>query len=391
MQKYEHLIELWDVVCEITRDCQLDNGATKNPVVNSVYVREAAFSSNILATNYLINKNKEDLLISNKNHSFVLSKLQDGVKFNEPIWTPRGESIRKGSVPATVYLFDAMEKSSQKLNRGSLIKDYKDELEIYINSCYLGNNHYAHDSIDKNLNEIVYPVLNTTLMAEWIKYEISSEENKTLYKTLRKEQLKNGQWPYLASTIPFERYIDRFSSILPKSSFLKKLCLKVFKDRSFFFADFHHHVVTLQYFLKSQEKLSKHDKKIVNDGWMFIENNIKKSDSGWSLDFTWEPQPNVPRYSNFKDSTTYFLIMDVLFLMHKKNIFDKETILHITEMLSKHLLDKLVFKNKSSGKFGLLPYEGKDSEIGLIFPRPAESIFHKAHLMSELIILTKNT
>ena len=174
MQKYEHLTELWDVVCKITRDCQLDNGATKNPVVNSVYVREAAFSSNILATNYLINEHKEDLLISNKNYSFVLSKLQDGVKFNEPIWTPRGESIRKGSVPATVYLFDAMEKSSQKLNRGSLIKDYKDELEIYINSCYLGNNHYAHDSIDKNLNEIVYPVLNTTLMAEWIKYEISS-------------------------------------------------------------------------------------------------------------------------------------------------------------------------------------------------------------------------
>tara|TARA_B100000780_G_scaffold278245_1_gene251153 strand:- start:11392 stop:12567 length:1176 start_codon:yes stop_codon:yes gene_type:complete len=387
MQKYKHLSKLWDILCDVTRDAQLDNGATKNPVVEEVYVREAAFSSNILATNYLVNKIEDDLLVAKKNHSFVLSMISDGVTFNEPIWTPRGESLRKGSIPATIYLFEAMEKSSRKLNEDSPINNNKDDLSSYIESCYLGNNHYAHDTVDKKSNEKVYPVLNTTLMAEWMKFRITSKANKRLSKTLRKEQLKSGLWPYLVSTIPFEKMLDKFSSILPKSSLLKTICLKIFKDKSLFFADFHHHVVTLQYFIKSQDEFNKDEIKIINNGWTFIENNIKKSDSGWSLNFSWEPQPNIPRYSNFKDSTTYFLIMDVLFLMYQKDILKKNDILNTANMLSKHMIKKLSFKDKISGKWCFLAYEGSDSEIELIFPRPAESIFHKAHLMSELIIL----
>ena len=213
--------------------------------------------------------------------------ISDGVTFNEPIWTPRGESLRKGSIPATIYLFEAMEKSSRKLNEDSPINNNKDDLSSYIESCYLGNNHYAHDTVDKKSNEKVYPVLNTTLMAEWMKFRITSKANKRLSKTLRKEQLKSGLWPYLVSTIPFEKMLDKFSSILPKSSLLKTICLKIFKDKSLFFADFHHHVVTLQYFIKSQDEFNKDEIKIINNGWTFIENNIKKSDSGWSLNFSW--------------------------------------------------------------------------------------------------------
>ena len=105
------------------------------------------------------------------------------------------------------------------------------------------------------------------------------------------------------------------------------------------------------------------------------------------LDLTWELQPNYPRYSNFKDTTTYFVHNGGSFLLQQKGFIQPLNALDISEKLSAHILKHIVDPKAKDPLLEIKPYEGTDEEINLIFPRPAETIFHKAHMMTNMIRL----
>jgi hypothetical protein len=382
---------LWSIVCEITRDSQVSDGSTMNPVVKAKYYRETAFSASILATNSVINNNSEDRVIAEKNFAYVTERLNRvGVVFDEPIWTPRGESLRKGSLPATVFLFEALELASKNLSRESQLDIYGKELMGYTEQCLMEDGWYAHDVIDKTSSVKNYAVINTTLMAVLIKFLVTADKSEQLLDMLKSQQHQSGLWPYIVSGIRVERLLDRVAFLVPKANRIKKICVKLFKDRSFFFSDFLHHAVTLQYLLKTTPELNKKSIRLIRRGYSFIFKNIVEKDNSAALDFSWEPQPQIPRYSNFKDTTTYFVVIDILFLMQERGLITTAEAVSKANKLARHMLDHLCVKNRASGEITFLPYEGTNQEIDLIFPRPAESIFHKGHLMCNMIMLSNS-
>lgn len=385
---FPNIARLWQLLCDAIRESQNQDGSTVNPIVASIYYREAAFSANVLSTNARLMDERSDENLAIRNFEFVANALEQyGVVFDEPIWTPRGEGVRKGSLPATVYLFDALESACVNLHAESPINKYEQPLSAYVGDCEMGANLFAHDALNAERMQFVHPVINTSLMANWIRSRVHATDTRSLIKLLSKNQREEGVWPYIFSEFSFERFLDKWRNLIPKSSSLIFLCLKLIKDRSFFFADFHHHAVTLQYLLKVVSHYGAEESKIVNKAWDFIVSHVRDRDSGSkALDFSWEPQPNFPRYSNFKDTTTYFIIMEVLFLLVNRGFVTKSYALDFCEGISEHILINLqaVDDNKL---VPVLPYEGTQAEINLIFPRPAESVFHKGHLMANIVML----
>ena len=337
---FPNIARLWRLLCDAIRESQNQDGSTVNPVVASIYYREAAFSANVLSTNARLMDESSDEKLAIRNLEFVSNALEQyGVVFDEPIWTPRGEGVRKGSLPATVYLFDALESSCVNLHAESPIDKYEQPLSTYVGDCEMGANLFAHDVLNAEKMQFVHPVINTSLMANWIRGRVHATETRSLIKLLSKNQREEGVWPYIFSEFYSERFLDKWRNFIPRSSSLIFLCLKLIKDRSFFFADFHHHAVTLQYLLKGVSHYGAEESKIVNKAWGFITSHVHDRDLGSkALDFSWEPQPNFPRYSNFKDTTTYFIIMEVLFLLVDRGFATKSYALDFCEGISKHIL-----------------------------------------------------
>lgn len=383
----QDILELWRCICEIVNQNQNDDGSTRNPVVKT-YTREIAFSSNILSTNYKITQNQSDLETARKNFDFVVATVADDIRFDEPIWTPRGESLRKGSLPATVFLIEALTSSSNHLKHKNPILKYKAEISEYLNGCRNPNGLYSHDTIQGDGHS--HNVINTTLMAEWLKAEFVDEKSKFNAAIISKSQLKSGVMPYLFPNFGFERYLDKLSSLVPGYKRLENILLRVLRDKSFFFSDFLHHAVSLQYFLKLVDTPSKLELKIIRNAMKFIETNLIFTDGMCKLDFSWEPQPKVARYSNFKDTTTYFVLMEIYYFLHRKKLITREQFLENLKMLSKYVLANLLELDHKNNVVGIKPYEGTDEEINLIFPRPAESVFHKGHLMCNSVLSVLN-
>lgn len=389
-RQYENLNRVWQLIVSDVRASQLGDGSTRNPVVKTTYPREAAFSASILAANYRTSSASHDLELANRNISFLNQKItESGVIFDEPIWTPRGENIRRGSLPATVYLFEALDAACIRLDKELFKNKHNIDLLKYLENCEIRQNIFAHDEIrDKNEN-LAHPVINTSLMAIWLRQQLTpaNDNIEKIDNQLKKHQRNSGLWPYLYSRFLFERILDRFV-LFPKKSKFILILRKLLKDRSFFFSDFHHHAVCLQYYLKCSNTMSPKREKNIMKAWHFIESKFLYNTNQISLDFSWEPQPNFPRYSNFKDTTTYFIVMEILYLFHKRNIFSKDYVLEISEGFCAHILQNLIVDTNTKISPRIPAYEGSIDEIELIFPRPAESVHHKGHLMSNMYLLS---
>ena len=96
MQKYKYLTGLWDVVCEITRDCQLDNGATKNPVVNSVSVRLGKANINLEVS--ILDLHGRTISTELFSNSKLVSLNTEGLSTGSYIVKIKGDSFTSSSI-----------------------------------------------------------------------------------------------------------------------------------------------------------------------------------------------------------------------------------------------------------------------------------------------------
>ncbi|MBC8184619.1 hypothetical protein H8E88_26285 [candidate division KSB1 bacterium] len=90
-------------------------------------------------------------------------------------------------------------------------------------------------------------------------------------------------------------------------------------DKSVFFGDSTHHCLVYYFHLKASLLTQKRScgKYLIN-GWKWILEKLKEnSDGGKAFDFSWEPRPHRPRFCNFQDTNTYFLILASIPLMSK--------------------------------------------------------------------------
>lgn len=376
---------LWSIIVEDVIARQNNDGSVENDIIEGVYPREVAFSANILATNYLKSKNDKDRLLAEKNCSFISCLLDNSVVFDEPIWTPRGLGSRKGSLPATVFLFWAYAAACEKLGQHNKIQQYREKLINYVSECRLKNGLYAHDAVIPGETGTALPVVNTTLMAEWLLSSIGGRTSNDLTKILKSAQLRDGSWPYHFSTFLPEALLYKCLPVLPFKNRIKSACLRFVKDRSIFFNDMLHILVTLHFamLLCKPEDTAAHD--MICKALDFVERNTSDCTNGMKINFDWEPQPNYPRYSNFKDTTSYFVLMDIYRLgSHLGILSAMEANIKINQ-LAKHVVDNLICEPNDAFPYPIMPYEGSQKEVNLIFPRPAESVFHKGQLLANVV------
>ena len=372
-------------------------GLLRNSISGGVNLRDAAFTANVFSTHARAFKmpdhyNRAECAIR------ALQKENIFAGIEEPIWNRFGWHTRKGSLAATGLLIDALYDATRRTGR--IEEVFREEctanIKRYLDSCYISNGRFAHDSIVAR--SVPPAVQNTTAMALYLMVlilELGQEADRNgleglaqrLEQTLR--ALKHGQrndgfWPYI---YPGLRQIlfDRSRCIRFGSRVLG--CRKFFVkngDRSVYFGDFVHHLLVLQFILKTFEMrvgLEDIGRPCIEGGWNWVEGMlIEYSRDSIKIDFSHEPRIDSPRYCNFMETSSYFLILSLLPGLIRCGFVRKER-LEVGEKLMNHVQNCLL-QNKHPA---IVPYEASNEEARQILPRVGESVAWKGSAMCEFI------
>lgn len=354
-----------------------------NPLINDVYPRESAFAAKILATEWTrTGENKYfDLALSllERLDDLYLSKIEEGLP--EPYILPRGYVFKHGSVPGTLIYLHAVKEASKILKIQPRVTSSR--INNFILKCYCKGGGFAHDSHKTNKNKSTYsPIINTTSMAVYfLASSANSQTNHILPESISfivKSQRRDGFWPYVG-TSAFSRLFWNCRHWLPSS--VISSYNRILGDKSIFFGDFLHHVVTLYFTLlavKNNRPLLQIVESSLHNGMNFVAGHCSETKDYLSLDFSWEPPVKKIRHCNFMDTSTYFYLAASILLYEE--IFPE-----FNHGIS---LDKLLNYTKTLQSHPTLiiePYDAKVEKIQLMMQRPAESPFDKAFLLSFLI------
>ena len=158
------------------------------------------------------------------------------------------------------------------------------------------------------------------------------------------------------------------------------------RDASIFFGDAVHHCLTLYYLVKSiaLREPTNSCMQAITRGWAWIHKHlIKTKEGGLRFDFNWEPTPTGFRYCNFRDTSTYFLILAMLPFLANVGIIEKDYHNIALDLLT-HIESNLL---ESEGIYpSIKPYEGPREIIGFILPRVGEASAWKGALLAEFIL-----
>lgn len=365
-------------------------GHAMNPVVGAVYYRETAFAAKVFATEYKRTGDENWL----RRAELSLGALQTQniyTGLDEPLWKPTGVVFKKGSIPATALLLCAFWNTMDLLEKNIEMEKWED-LISFLKRCYLKQGLFAHDEIRRQ-NKAPLPVQNTSAMALFlmeVAYEKGIQDDFIINKRrqvlscLLKGQRSDGFWPYI-----YPGYLQssffRFSLLRP---YLKtRIFNLLYKgSKNILFGDSVHHCYVL-YYLLQREFLNKRGDSVdhIVAGWNWLKGRILEERGDLRFDFDWEPAPQAPCYCNFRDTTTYFLIINIALFLEKRDLIKKEESHHIINGLLKHIEVFLLSVNEEHFPC-INPYEGPNEIIKNIFPRAAESVAWKGALLSDLIL-----
>jgi hypothetical protein len=170
--------------------------------------------------------------------------------------------------------------------------------------------------------------------------------------------------------------------------FSKRVGNKFWGDRSIFFGDAVHHGLVLYYLLKSMtldENITRAKLETATKGWEWTRDKlVATSDGGYCFDFQWEPVPDAPRYCNFRETSTYFLILGSLPYLQKFSILSTRERQDIQDRLLTHIGARL---QEPKGTFPCIkPYEGSIEIVRNILPRVGESVAWKGSCLCHLVL-----
>lgn len=366
-------------------------GHVLNPVIKTVYVRETAFAAKVFAAEHKRSRDPGWL----KRAERCLEALQAvdlDAGLEEPVWKPRGFIFKKGSIPATVSLLDSFWSTLDLLGRRAEAQDHKGVIS-FLKKCYLKNGFFAHDEVPLGKGRSVAAIQNTAAMAlflmevlhqKGIQDDFIARERMPSLRALLQGQRSDGFWPYV-----FPGLWQRCFFAIP---FLRPgLNTKAFKllsrgDRSILFGDTVHHCYILYFLLKRKLlcKTNDSDGHLIA-GWNWLKGHMIRDGDGLAVDFSWEPVPHGPRYCNFRDTTTYFLVISIALMFKKLSMIKEEESHGLIDGLLKHIEKDLLLGQQEHFPC-IKPYEGPWEIIQNIFPRAAESVAWKGALLADLVL-----
>ena len=370
-------------------------GQVVNPISGSVYSQNTGCAALVFVTEYIRNGDSLYLLRARRAlESLQQIDVHSGLA--EPKWNRIGWHNNRGSLFTTGTLLDVIWKTQNLLGNEASKEDLLPLLH-YLETCKISPGLYSHDSVNAGQNQSC--VQNTTAIALYLTEEIAIRNvelqnalikdcNVTLHSLL-KGQRDDGFWSYVFPDA-LQRTIHRFPRVRSFVSHLPivRRYFLVSGDSSIFFGDAVHHCLVLYYFTKSlcvRQQPSSLSTQAVIRGWNWIENFLLETDyGGLRFDFSWEPTPTVFRYANFRDTSTYFLILAMLPLLVDLGIASREDYHRISNGILIHVERKLLQDTDSATS--IKPYEGPDAVLKWILPRVGEASAWKGALLAEFIL-----
>ena len=374
-------------------------GHVVNPVSGSVYARDTAFAAQVFAAEYY--RTQDERWRSRAKAALdTLERMDIYSGLDEPIWDRYGWHFNKGSLATSGMLLDAVWEAESLLDMNRPAGDEWQRLSRYLESCRVGPGLFAHDTAKAGGSPPA--VQNTTAIALYLLEHMSLKMNQStlpilqerdlVYSALKQGQRIDGFWPYVYPGLGqqicfrFPSSLRRFVRYLPV---LNKYCEKG-GDRSVDFGDIVHHCLVLYYLCKSALLRGSNGSCdwVLRKAWRWIITHLQNTaDGGLRLDFDGEPVPSAPRYCNFRETTSYFLILATLPLLAKMGVLDTE---HrgVGLRILAHIRDRLL--EEEGIHPGIKPYEGPIEILRNILPRVGESVAWKGACLSGIVLAETN-
>lgn len=352
-----------------------------NTIVNCYYLRESAFTAHFFIICSQLLNNDSYLKIALSLLEGITNSLDSNIldALAEPKWTPRGVIYKRGSIPASILLWDSLNQCDSLLSSQYALS-LNSILDPFIDKCRISNGAYSHDSFTSSKKPPI--VLNTTAMiAFYFANKRFFNGSDMCITTLINGCRPDGLFPYIYPSI-FQQLVFSFNFHVYDNELIKKAFKFVFADQSIFFGDFAHHVGSLVYILRAVDSgvsLSCSLRRSILKAFDFTTNFLFHSEHSISFNFSWEPRLLEPRYCNFSDTSAYFNLLVCLNLLLKHSLISNSRYKLFTTGLLSHINSSLF---SSQGGLHLLSHECDENLYSKIFPRPAESPADKAYMFS---------
>jgi hypothetical protein len=357
-------------------------GSVVNPICGRPYVVDTCCGAAVFAAEYRRTAADE----WRTRASQALTAALSGAFFQgiaEPTWDVFGWHDVPKSLPATAIAVDAYRAALAQLDL-VLDRDLVSDLSVFLSTCRTTKGGFAHnppaaEQTAADVQNATASALDLTARLISAKDPVSTDLDATLLR-LQRGQLESGFWPY---SYPGRR--------LRLKQALERLHLEPLLAHTRFLShdspgDIMHHLTTL-YFASGYAAFSKPEaaREMLASGWDWIRKRLVDGGDGTSsIDWTGEPIPRSPQYSNARDTNAYFLILGALPQLVLLGVVDAGESLATTKALLTHVDANLMSAAESTPC--VIPYEGP-LEIGRnILPMFEQSVAWKGQLMADVIL-----
>jgi len=370
------------------------SGHIVNPVAGLPYAQNTGCAALVFATEHC-RTNDSTWMFRAQKAVTALKRQSIHIGLDEPKWYRPGWENHRGSLFATGTLLDSYWRTLDLLGQQD---DEQGMLQLlnYLSSCLIKPGLFAHDSIQPG--HVPAAVQNTSAIAlylmEMVALQLGNNVDPILKQRditlhfLLKGQRKDGFWPYI--------YPGTKQQLVYQSRGLRGLVLYTpyirryfFKhgDESIYFGDAVHHCLVLHYLAKSIDlrRSTLAWEQTLSTAWKWTREHLIETEySGLRFDFDWEPIPHFFRWGNFRDTSTYFLILATLPILTRLSIIAESECKKVANGILIHIEKRLLDGQRFATSIS--PYEGADHIIRFILPRVGEASAWKGALLSEFAL-----
>jgi hypothetical protein len=312
---------------------------------------------------------------------------------SEPTWDALGWHDVPGSLPATGIAVDAYWDASNRL--GLLMNaDTIGDLSDFLLRCRSDEGGFVHNARPRG--QEAPEVQNASASAlnllgrmgagngNAAEHPVHARPDATL-RRLTGGQIVSGFWPYRypGHKLRLRELLTRwpFRTVFPPGRF----------DSYFGYGDITHHLMTL-YFAAGFFAFSGFptDAPMLASGWRWVKERLVPDEQGsLFIDWTGDPAPRSPQYSNTRDTNAYFLLVGTLARLASVGVVDQGEAGAVADGLLAHVGTNLM--SEGGDVPCVKPYEGPHDVVRNILPMFEQSVAWKGRLLTDFVLARSST